>query len=228
MIKTSNLGHSRIVESNQDGIHESLEKTVKKHLCSKFKKPFQQHTIDAFKQVEKQISQRPMPLILDSCCGVGDSSRYLAEQNPDHWVIGIDKSEARLSKERPEHKLDNLILLRADLNDFYRLAVEAGWHLAKHSIFYPNPWPKSSQLKKRWHGSAVFPDMLKLSGEMELRSNWRLYLEEFQFALKLAGFDSQLSRLDVKQPITAFERKYGQSGQDLWLLQCDLGVSKGE
>ncbi len=225
MIKTSNLEHSRVIKSNQAGIHESLEKIVKKHLSSTFKKPFQQHTVEAFRLVEEQISQRPMPLILDSCCGVGDSSRYLAEQNPDHWVIGIDKSEARLSKERPEHELDNLILLRADLNDFYRLAAQAGWTLAKHCIFYPNPWPKSSRVQKRWHGSAVFPDMLKLSGEVELRSNWRLYLEEFQFALKLAGFDSQLSRLEVELPITAFERKYGQSGQLLWQLQCDL--SKG-
>ena len=70
----------------------------------------------------------------------------------------------------------NLILMRADLNDFYRLAADAGWRLARHFILYPNPWPKSVHLKRRWHGAPVFPYMLRLGGVMELRSNWKLYL----------------------------------------------------
>lgn len=139
---------SRVIQTNQTGIHDKLSEIVNKHLQSAFQKPYQQHTLNAFAEVSEQLSKVNRPIILDSCCGIGDSSRALAELHSDHWVIGIDKSAERLNRERPEFPSDNLILIRADLNDFYRLAVDANWQLAKHCIFYPNPWPKSSHVKR--------------------------------------------------------------------------------
>jgi len=151
----------------------------------------------------------------------------------DHWIIGVDKSESRITRERPKKQSgerpgalpDNLILMRADLNDFYRLAAAAGWRLMRHYILYPNPWPKSVHFKRRWHGSPVFRHMLQLGGVMELRSNWKLYLEEFAAALRVAGHESKIGTFDAAEPITPFERKYRDSGQDLWQLTAELSVS---
>lgn len=214
---------SKIILSNQDGVHENLRLLVQKHLESDFKKPIADHTKRAFDAVCARIEDVPgRPLILDACCGVGDSSRKLAELDDDCWVIGIDKSESRIMRERPTLFRDNLILMRADLNDFYRLAVDAGWRLECHYILYPNPYPKSVHLKRRWHGSPVFPHMIKLGGRLEMRSNWPLYLEEFAVALEIAGHTADVTQFEAAEPMTTFEAKYKESGQPLYRLTADL------
>ncbi|WP_417464936.1 tRNA (guanine(46)-N(7))-methyltransferase TrmB [Kordiimonas sp.] len=214
--------NSKKIFSNQTGVHENLEKTVLRHLESSFLKPINDHTRLAFDEVSSQIAKVNKPIVLDACCGVGDSSRALARQFPDHWVVGVDKSASRLSRERDEKPPENLILVRADLNDFYRLAAEVCWQPSHHFVLYPNPWPKAEHLKRRWHGAPVFPYMLKLGGRLELRSNWRLYLEEFRQALVLAGHAGELEAYDARVPITPFEAKYKESGQALWRLTANL------
>ncbi len=195
---------------------------MRKHFAHPFKRPIADHTRAAFEAVETHLRKHKRPLIFDSCCGVGDSSRLLAVEYPDHWVVGVDKSEHRLAKERAGKEPENLILVRADLNDFYRLAAAASWHVVRHYILYPNPWPKAVHLGRRWHGSPVFPDMLRLGGRLELRSNWKLYLEEFQIALGVAGHTGTLAAFKPKAYLTPFERKYAESGQPLWRLVAQL------
>jgi len=213
---------SKTVESNQTGIHDRLEETVRKHLSHPYLRPEAAHTKLAFDKVLALLSTCERPLILDACCGVGDSSRLLAAKYPGHWVVGIDKSANRLDRERAEDSPENLILMRADLNDFYRLAVVAGWQPERHYILYPNPWPKAAHLARRWHGAPVFPDIIKLGGRLELRSNWKLYLEEFQAALKIAGHAGKLEVFEPAVYLTPFEKKYHQSGQQLWKLQANF------
>jgi tRNA G46 methylase TrmB len=219
-------GNSRFVTSNQLGVHDKLDEVVKKHLASEFKKPFAQHSVDAFAVANDMVLQTTKPLILDSCCGVGESTANLAALYPDHLVVGVDKSDHRVAKHDLAYRnqQDNYLLVRADLNDFWRLALQHDWQqrIAKHFILYPNPWPKSAHLKRRWHGTAVFPTILQLGGELLVRSNWRIYIEEFQRALELAGQDSHLELYHSEQPITPFERKYWASGQQSWQVTAQL------
>ncbi|CAM9562378.1 unnamed protein product, partial [Sphacelaria rigidula] len=73
----------------------------------------------------------------------------------------------------------NLLLLRADLVDFWILAArDDTWRVEQHAILYPNPYPKRAQLLRRWHGHPVFPLIIGLGGRISLRSNWKAYLEE--------------------------------------------------
>ena len=215
-------GVSRRVVSNQTAIHENLEVLVRRHMSHVFQRPFADHSLTAFKAVEATLAGDTRPLILDSCCGVGDSSRALASACPDHLVVAVDRSLNRLSKQRDAGTPDNLIFVRADLMDFYRLAADAGWQPSRHYILYPNPYPKSAQVGRRWHGSPVFPDIVRLGGLLEVRSNWRLYLDECAVALEMFGVEASIEPLLVRQPLTAFEKKYHQSGQPLWRLQADL------
>ena len=161
------------------------------------------------------------PLIFDSFCGVGESTIAIASQHPQALVIGIDKSLARLDK-HPDSELKNYHLLRADVEDFWRLAVDANWKLSQHYLLYPNPWPKSSHFKRRVHGSPLFPSLLALGGKLELRSNWQIYVEEFAQAANIAGHACQVQTIDPPNPITPFERKYQQSGQVLWQCICQV------
>ena len=66
----------------------------------------------AFRDVGSKIA-RGRPLILDSFCGTGQSTRMLAVGNPDALVVGIDKSSERLRKQA-EPLPDNALLLRAE------------------------------------------------------------------------------------------------------------------
>lgn len=213
---------SRHVETNQLGVNERLGEIVTKHLSSSFLRPIAPHTKTAFDALQTTLKNKKQPVILDACCGVGDSSRQLAKRFPGHWVVGIDKSAHRLSKERAGTDPENLVLLRADLNDFYRLAAAAKWQPERHYILYPNPWPKAAHLKRRWHGAPVFPAIVKLGGRMEIRSNWKIYLEEFKIALEIAGHASTLNAFEPESYLTPFEKKYHQSDQQLWQLEAEL------
>ena len=60
MKKRSDGSPSRRVESSQQGIHERLEETVRKHLAHPFRKPYAAHNIEAFAQagVDGRLSRR--------------------------------------------------------------------------------------------------------------------------------------------------------------------------
>ena len=215
------LGNSRVIQSNQNGLHEQLDEVVLKHLKHRFQKPYQTHTLAAFRKCEKWVEQQGKPIIFDSCCGVGESTYHLAKRHPEAIVLGMDKSAVRLAK-HPQDVAENYQLLQVNLNDFWRLAVEAKWTLSHHYLLYPNPWPKSKHLQRRWHGSAVFPSILQLGGTLELRSNWFTYINEFARALELAGQESKVQTFSSDLAITPFERKYWASGQESLQLLANL------
>ncbi|WP_249975914.1 tRNA (guanine(46)-N(7))-methyltransferase TrmB [Vreelandella olivaria] len=215
--------NSRQVVSNQPGPHHDVERRVARALAHPLRKPIADHTLQAFKQANAWYQQRQAPLILDAGCGVGLSTRRLAEQFPEHSVIGVDRSAERLGKDHGKLP-DNALLIRADLVDFWRLAEQAGWGLERHYLLYPNPYPKAGHLKMRWHGHPVFPTLLALGGRLEVRSNWQLYVEEFAYALALVtGKQAEVVTFSPGDDyLTPFEAKYDQSGQTLWRLCIEL------
>lgn len=219
-------GNSRQITSNQTGPSDKIVDLVTKHLAHPSQKPFNQHTLDAFEQTQLWLENRKTPIILDACCGVGESTAVIASQFPDCSVIGVDKSALRTGKHQHYAQgTDNYIVVRADLNDFWRLARKANWKLFKHFLLYPNPYPKAAQVQRRWHASAAFADILALAGEIEVRSNWKIYIQEFALALTTAGFKSDLEEYRAEQPTTPFERKYWASGQQSWRVLSNLNIN---
>jgi tRNA (guanine-N7-)-methyltransferase len=218
---------SRTIATNQSGPHRDVVRRVERALRHPLRKPVAEHTRAAFEQTrawyERHGGEGARPLILDAGCGVGLSTRQLAARFEDYLIIGVDRSADRLSRDHGE-VADNALLVRADLVDFWRLALEAGWQPVRHYLLYPNPYPKSAHLKQRWHGHPVLPVILALGGRLELRSNWRLYVEEFTQALeRVTGVRSPVEAFEPgAQYLTPFERKYHASGQSLWRLQADL------
>jgi tRNA (guanine-N7-)-methyltransferase len=218
---STSAGVSQPVASNQQFCHPRLGTLVSKHLTSAHRRPPAPHTLRAFNHSCDVLDQRDTPLVFDSFCGTGMSTAALAERHEDCTVIGIDKSAHRLGRHVPA-PTDNYLLVQADCGDFWRLAVAAGWHTQRHYLLYPNPWPKSGQLKRRVHGSADLAALLALGGEVELRSNWQIYAEEFGVALALAGNYPQIDKVTPQEPLTLFERKYCQSGHKLWRCRAKL------
>jgi len=109
--------------------------------------------------------------------------------------------------------------MRADLIDIWRMIKQSNWIIKKHYILYPNPWPKKNQLKRRWHGHPIFPEMIGLCDQIELRTNWKIYAEEFKQALEIVIQKKYLlDSIKVKDFISPFEKKYSDSKQILYRI----------
>lgn len=209
------------MQSNQKGLHPKLAQVVTRHLEHRHHRPVAAHNQRAFEQLLAALQHKPRPLVLDSFCGTGHSTMALAQRHPRHLVVGIDQSAHRLAK-HPAATDDNYLLLQAQCEDIWQLLLAQHIAVDYHYLFYPNPWPKSAHLQRRVHGHGSFPWLLALGGELELRSNWQTYVEEFGVALNLAGHRAAISRVTSEVPITLFERKYRDSGHPLWACTCRI------
>jgi tRNA G46 methylase TrmB len=151
----------------------------------------------------------PAGMILDSGCGTGRSTRLLAQVYPQHLVLGIDRSIARLTKSQTNQRkhddnyIDNQIyvhpvtpnayLIRAELVDFWRCCLDHDarfWtsHISHHYLLYPNPYPTLQRLTLRWYAHPSFPLLLQLNAQkLIVRSNWEGYLKEFSMAVEMAS-----------------------------------------
>ena len=219
-------GNSRFIASAQEAPHRDLEALLRRHLAHPFRKPILDFNRAALaRALAARDAWRPgAPLILDAGCGVGWSTLRLAETFADHFVLGVDQSSDRLARGKPQVLPANALLLRADLVDFWRLLAAQGIRLARHYNLYPNPWPKIGHLARRWQGHAVFPVWRELGGVLEVRSNWRIYVEEMALALGwLAGQPVNVEDYVTDDPLTPFEKKYLASGHGLWRCRVDFG-----
>lgn len=212
------IGNSKPVSSNQQGVHEHLDALVTKHLNTVDRTPIPDFVKDSFELIAKTLRRTGLPLWLDSFCGTGISTRRLAEQHPDFCVVGVDQSQQRLGAEPPP-ELYNCLLVRSDCEALWRLMATHKVCAQQHTLFYPNPWPKSSQIKRRVHGHASFQALLEISPNLELRTNWETYAREFAQALTLARRPIELTSFTPQEPITRFEAKYATSQHTLWKVR---------
>ncbi len=177
------------VRSRQTSIHPGLARIVTRHAARLWRQPIHQATLSAWNRLKSESDfSADIPFILDSGCGTGASSRQLAALHPHIKVLGVDQSRSRLSKNGAADGFfvdGNLILLRAELSSLWRLMLKEGYRPGYHYLLYPNPWPKPGHLKRRWHAHPVFPDLLALGGEVEMRCNWDIYAREFAYAASL-------------------------------------------
>ena len=132
---------------------------------------------------ERENREQAVDGVIDDAFGGGVRRAVLTREGPS-GDGGSDGEKREGQRRRGERRRgnpppENLLLLRADLVDMWILASrDDAWKVEEHSILYPNPYPKRSQLRSRWHGHPVFPVLLSLGGRITLRSNWKPYLEE--------------------------------------------------
>ena len=215
------FANSRQIQSTQAAPHPRLHEVVRKHVATPYQRQPSDSGTRAFAGISDELAQKPF--VLDAGCGTGASTLALARAFPDRLILGVDKSATRLAI--GQRVIDrgavpaNAVLLHCELVDFWQLAAVAGLRCERQTLLYPNPWPKAEHLKRRWHAHPVFPQMLALGGVIELRTNWRVYSEEFSQALGIAGVANICEAFVPDEPITPFERKYQASGHALWRVQ---------
>lgn len=205
------------IRSQQKSIHPKLIQMVKKNDLNAYLRPISVHAQTAFFKLEKKIARDKQAIIIDSCCGTGKSTQVLGAKFPNHLVVGIDRSRKRL--EKIPNMLKNTLYLQCNCEDIWRLILTKKWSVDYHYILYPNPYPKIGDLKKRWHGHPVFPSLLKLAKKTIVRSDWRLYLDEFALAAQILNYKAEaVKAVEAQTALTAFEIKYRQANRPFYEL----------
>ena len=128
----------------------------------------------------------------------------------------------------------NVLFVRAEIADFWLLsALHTPWTIQQHAILYPNPYPKSKHLRRRWHGHPCFPVLLALGGTVRVRSNWKTYCDEMHTAMQAcvtAGYVPPYTSLCTgkyavpsgQPPMTHFEKKYLGAQLVLYETFCEI------
>jgi len=220
-----NFNPSPEIVSTQTETHVRLREIVLRHRDTEYQETIPEYAQQGFKSAQYWVEKQDKPIILDSGCGTGESSIYLAKKYPHYCVVGIDKSAQRLGRGQLEHLPDNVYFIRNDCIHLWRLMARNGWNVKFHYILYPNPWPKPGHVQRRWHAHPVFPYLFQLGSELILRTNWQIYAQEFSEAVwYLSGQRWPVQRYLVDEPISPHERKYYLSRHALYQVRglCHL------
>lgn len=215
--------NSTPVQSAQTEIHPRLAEVLQRHQQHPDQTPIADFSQAIWPQARDFLCAHA-GFVLDLGCGTGDSTRALAQQHSALAVLGVDRSDARLSKRRIQAQPSNALCLRMDQFDLLRLVAAAGLTAEISYLLYPNPSPKAEHLKRRWHAHPIFPTLLKSSKAVQLRTNWVVYAQEFAAALQHFTWQVQSHRITMEeQPISLFEAKYHASGHALLQVDGALG-----
>ena len=214
------LGQSKQIYSDQKSIHEDLKKIVQNYITSEYLRPIDPK-VEAFVKSLVVEAESFKGIIIDSCCGIGESSFHLSLENPEYLILGVDKSESRLSRNNKfKQKLPpNIIFRKGNMLDYWLAfkKFEDQLNIKKIYILFPNPYPKKSQLKKSWHAHPIIETLFSFACEIELRTNWEIY--NLEFASVSGQFSRKIHYSGIYQPektITPFERKYKESLHNLY------------
>ena len=206
--------------TNQTGPHPKLEQIPVGTSAYMTYYPVSLNVLEICQKIKKEQDKSDWGLLVDSGCGTGDSTINIAKSYPNYLVLGIDKSSKRLNQAQQKIKSENVRFITANLVEFWIGLKLVNASIAANFILYPNPWPKQKHLKKRWHAHPVMPLLPMISNYIELRTNWRIYAEEFCGRLtKLTGSVVTVEKINPNNPISAFEEKYFDSNHDLFRLR---------
>jgi tRNA (guanine-N7-)-methyltransferase len=159
--------------------------------------------------------------------GIG-KGRFLlavAEARPDVCYLGVDWANEylRIAESRAAKRgLKNVRFLRVDARELVR-AIPDGT-VSTYYVFYPDPWPKKRQQKRRFLQPANVAELartLEPRGHLHIATDHPDYWTAIEASLdgstafeRLPSFGGDEFPLPVDAPLTNFEEKYRLAGRD--------------
>ena len=168
---------------------------------------------------------RHAPRILEIGCGMGETTAAIAAAHPQNDYLGIEvhtPGVGSLLKEIATRELSNLRLIQHDAVEVVRDMI-APASLAGTHIFFPDPWPKKRQQKRR----LIQPDFVALlaarlapNGYLHCATDWEDYAQQMLAVLSgeallqntAAGFTPR----PAYRPQTKFESRGLRLGHGVW------------
>jgi tRNA (guanine-N7-)-methyltransferase len=172
---------------------------------------------------------RRKPLVLDVGCGMGDSTRAQATDDPGTDVIALDvhtRGIATLLRGIEHDRLRNVRVVLGDAVGFIdqRLRVES---VAGARIFFPDPWPKARHVKRRLVQTPfvrLLAERLQPGGFIHAATDDSGYAEQMREVFSAEPMLALHASLpaDVRRPMTKYERRARRLGhpiEDVWVTR---------
>lgn len=168
---------------------------------------------------------RAAPKVLEIGFGMGETTAAIATTHPDIDYLALEvhtPGVGSLLKLMAEGKLTNLRVIQHDAVEVVRDMLQPGM-LAGIHVFFPDPWPKKRQQKRR----LIQPDFVALlaarlapGGYFHCATDWEEYAQQM---LEVLGGEPTLEntaegfapRPDYR-PLTKFEQRGLRLGHGVW------------
>ncbi|MDR2795509.1 MAG: tRNA (guanosine(46)-N7)-methyltransferase TrmB [Spirochaetaceae bacterium] len=164
------------------------------------------------------------PVTIEIGFGMGDATAKIASVNTQKNYIGIDVFRAgigRLLMEIEKQNLANIRIIEYDVKAVLENMIPAGSIAAFH-IFFPDPWPKKRQNKRRLVQlpfTKLLASRLKTGGYVYMVSDNQDYcdfaLAELDASPALYNAYAKFAPRQDWRPPTKFEKKARASGKDV-------------
>lgn len=168
---------------------------------------------------------RTAPVVLEIGCGMGETTAVIAAARPEQDFIGIEvhtPGVGNLFKEIATRELANLRVIQHDAVEVVRDMIAPG-SLAGIHVFFPDPWPKKRQQKRRLiQGPFVHALAQRLApgGYLHCATDWEEYAAQMLEVLSAEPLldnsaDGYAPRPDHR-PLTKFETRGLRLGHGVW------------
>ena len=168
---------------------------------------------------------RSAPRILEIGCGMGETTATIAAAHPQNDYLGIEvhtPGVGSLLKEIATRELTNLRVIQHDAVEVVRDMIAPG-SLAGIHVFFPDPWPKKRQQKRR----LIQPGFVELlatrlapSGYLHCATDWEEYalqmLDVLSAEALLVNMAKDFTPRPPYRPQTKFETRGLKLGHGVW------------
>jgi tRNA (guanine-N7-)-methyltransferase len=170
---------------------------------------------------------RHAPHILEIGCGMGETTAIIAAQHPQNDYLGIEvhtPGVGSLLKEIATRELGNLRVIQHDAVEVVRDMLAPG-SLSGIHIFFPDPWPKKRQQKRRLIQPAfveLLASRLTPNGYLHCATDWEDYANQMLAVLSaephLKNMAAGFAPRPPYRPHTKFENRGLRLGHGVWDL----------
>ena len=168
---------------------------------------------------------RKAPRILEIGCGMGETTVAIAAAHPECDYIGIEvhtPGVGSLLKQIDEFGLTNVRVIQHDAVAVMEKMIPPSSLDGLH-IFFPDPWPKKRQQKRRLIQApfiALAASRLKPGGYLHAATDWQEYAEQilavFCAEPALANTATGYAEKPAYRPQTKFETRGLKLGHGVW------------
>jgi len=158
-------------------------------------------------------SLNPKEVVFEIGSGMGEATSQIAANNPETGYVAVEVHKPGIGALiiRAENLgVRNLKIINEDVYEVLTKHIEDSSIDAFH-IFFPDPWPKRSQHKRRLLKPSfieILAKKLKSGGRINIATDWYPYAQEIEknFAANTDFIGGVIPRPQWR-PLTKFERK---------------------
>jgi tRNA (guanine-N7-)-methyltransferase len=178
---------------------------------------------------------RAAPKVLEIGFGMGETTAAIAAARPDLDFLGLEvhtPGVGSLLKQIVEAQLGNVRVIQHDAVEVVRDMIAPGTLAGVH-VFFPDPWPKKRQQKRRLIQApfiALLASRLAPGGYLHCATDWQEYAEQMLTVLAaepmLENTSDGFAPRPEYRPLTKFEQRGLRLGHGVWDLLFRRGAAE--